>query len=100
MLTMVSDEPDNLVIRHLQQLRADMKIGFDQARADTNAGFDRARADTSDLRHDVSEGFTGVTAALTAISRRLDDVDTGIRLADRLTAIEKRLGDLEGRRGS
>jgi len=85
----VSDEADNLVIRHLQELRADMKIGFDQA-----------RADTSDLRHDVSEGFTGVTAALTAIARRLDDVDTGIRLADRLTAIEKRLGDLEGRRGS
>lgn len=85
----MSDEADNLVIRHLQELRADMKIGFDQA-----------RADTSDLRHDVSEGFTGVTAALTAIARRLDDVDTGIRLADRLTAIEKRLGDLEGRRGS
>jgi hypothetical protein len=75
MLTMVSDETDNLVIRHLQELRADM-----------NAGFDQARADTSDLRHDVSEGFTGVTAALTAISHRLDDVDTGIRLADRLTS--------------
>lgn len=45
-------------------------------RAGMKAGFDQARADASDLREDVNEGFPGVTAALTAISRQLDDVDT------------------------
>jgi hypothetical protein len=85
----VSDEAENLIIRHLRELRSDMKTGFDQA-----------RADTSDLRHDVGEGFTRMTSALTAIARRLDDVDNGIRLADRLSAIEQRLTDLEGRRES
>jgi hypothetical protein len=46
------------------------------------------------------EGFTRVTSALTAVARRLDDVDNGIRPADRLSAIEQRLSDLEGRRES
>jgi hypothetical protein len=88
-LLRVSDEAENLVLRHLQELRSDMMSGFDQA-----------RADTSDLRHDVGEGFTRMTSALTVIARRLDDVDNGIRLADRLSSIEKRPTDLEGRRES
>jgi hypothetical protein len=85
----VSEEAENLVLRHLRELRSDIKTGFDQA-----------RADTSDLRHDVGEGFTRMTSALTVIARRLDDLDNGIPLADRLSAIEQRLSDLEGRRES
>jgi hypothetical protein len=70
----VSDEADNMVLRLLREMRAEMAT----------------KSDLSDLRHDVSEGFTRTTTALTTLTRRLDP----------LTAIEKRLTDLEGRRGS
>lgn len=94
----VSDEADNLVLRHLEKLRADMGTGFEKVATKGDLG--TLRSEVSDLRRDVSEGFAAVTKALTALARRLDDVDTGIRLADRLTAIEKRLSDLERSRGS
>lgn len=93
-LVSVSDEADNLVLRLLREMRADMAT-----KDDLGALRAEMKADISDLRQDVSEGFSRTTAALTTLARRLDDVDHGIRLADRLTAIEKRLADLEVRRG-
>jgi hypothetical protein len=81
----VGDEAENLVIRLLQEMRADMATKSELAglRKEVAEGFRAARADTSDLRRDVSEGFSRTAAALTTLARRLDEVDQGVRLADR-----------------
>ena len=75
----MSDEADNMVIRLLREMRGEMAT----------------RSDLSDLRHDVSEGFTSTTAALTAIARRLDAEDA----ANRLAALEKKVAELGRRPG-
>lgn len=82
----MSDEADSLVIRLLQDLRADMK-----------AGIDAARADTSDLRGDVSEGFTRTTDALTALSRRI--ADTRAQTAEDVLSLDNRLATIKGQIG-
>ena len=62
-VTSVSDEADNVVVRLLREMRADMA---------TKGDLGGLKSDLSDLRHDVSEGFASTTTALTAIARQLD----------------------------
>jgi hypothetical protein len=56
----------------------------------------KVHAGLSDLRGIVHQTRSDVLELV----RRFDGVDDAIRLADRLVTIEKRLTDLEGRRGS
>jgi hypothetical protein len=94
----MNDESDNLVIRHLRELRAETKTGFDGL-----------RSEGGDLRSEVGERLVQVEAAVAdvrgvvlktgsdvlTVIHRLDEVDTNIRLADRLAAIEQRRAALE-----
>jgi polyhydroxyalkanoate synthesis regulator phasin len=82
----VGDEADNVVLRLLREMRAEMATKRELA---------EIKGDLSDLRHDVSEGFARTTAALTTIARRMDADDA----ANRLSALEKRVAELERRVG-
>lgn len=86
-LNTVSEEADNLILKLLREMRADMATKSDLG--EVRREVSDVRHDVGDLRHDVSEGFTAITKAL-----------SDVRLGDRLTSIEKRLTDLERRRGS
>jgi hypothetical protein len=76
----VSDESDNLVIRHLQEVRTDMKTGFGRVDArfdEVDERFVKVEASLADVR-----GVVGKTSSdVVAIARRLDEVDNDIRLA-------------------
>jgi hypothetical protein len=69
-LAKVSDEADNLVLRHLEKLRADMGTGFEKLA--TKGDLVTLRSEVSDLHRDVADGFAAVTKALTAAAGRSD----------------------------
>lgn len=79
----MSDESDSLILRLLQDMRAD-----------TKAGLDAARADTSDLRRDVSEGFASMTGAVTALSRQIADARAQTALD--VLSLDNRLANIKG----
>jgi hypothetical protein len=110
----MSDENENLVLRLLREMRADMaEMRAEMAtKGDLAAVRDEARADTSDLRRDMTEGFTAIAGALAALSQQNADTRTelGRQIADLHGEIrserdagrglEARVAALEGRRGS
>ncbi|HMC94519.1 MAG TPA: hypothetical protein VKO16_07095 [Polyangia bacterium] len=92
----MSDEPDNLVLRHLRELRADMTQRFDGAEVKADVRFVKIEARLSDLTgvmHDTRADVHGLAG-------RLDKIETSLGLADRLAAVEEKLAALERRFGS
>jgi hypothetical protein len=63
----MADEPENHTIRLLQEMRAEMREGFERATAETT----RLHADVLDVRATCKEAMV----RLTRIEKRLDLVD-------------------------
>jgi hypothetical protein len=91
----MSDEPDNLVLRHLRELRAKTQR-FDGAEVKADVRFVKIEARLSDLTgvmHDTRADVHGLAG-------RLDKIETSLGLADRLAAVEEKLAAPERRFGS
>jgi hypothetical protein len=95
----VSDEPDNLVLRHLRELRTHLDSRLDKV---------DGRSDESDVRFvkietrlaDV-EGLARTTLTeIVAVARRLEHIETGLRVSERLAALEEKFAEFQRRAGS
>jgi hypothetical protein len=87
------DESDNVVLRHLRDLRTGMKAGFDDLRSELDVGLVKVGARLSDV-----EGLARTTLTeIVALSRRVEHIETGLRVAERLAAVEEKLAQLERR---
>ena len=99
----MSNKADNVVLRHLRELRAKMD---DVLKTATESGkrFDEAasRSDETDLRLMKIEGrladLTGVMhdtrSNVLAVAERLAHIEKELRIAERLTALEAKTGEI------
>ena len=91
----MSDEADNLVLRHLRELRERIDSRFD----DQDIHVVKVDGQLADLRGLVldTRAQMATRADLHGITRRLDDIETHLRLADRVaepssSKLQRRLG--------
>ena len=88
----MGDEADNLVLRNLREMRTHMDKRFDEV----DVQLVKVEARLSDV-----EGVTRHTLTeVVALARRVEHLETGLRVAERLDALEKKFVDLEQRLGS
>jgi hypothetical protein len=85
-------EADNVVLRHLRELRIHMDARFDEH----TLRFVKLEARMSDV-----EGITRTTLTeVVGVARRLDHVEKDLRVVERLTDLEGQLAELRRRMDS
>jgi hypothetical protein len=98
----VSDEADNLVIRHLQGLRADMAEGFRGLRKELLDRLDRVEDRQVKTEVHLADLRGLVLDTRAEIGRQVEDLRAevrGSRVAERLAAVEGKIADIERRLG-
>lgn len=92
----MSDEADNLVLRHLREFRSHVDVRFDKVDArldETDVRLVKVEARLSDV-----EGVARTTLTeVVALARRVEHIETGLRVAERLAALEEKFAELERR---
>jgi DNA-binding XRE family transcriptional regulator len=91
----MSDEADNLVLRHLKEYRAETKAGLDDLRTDLGL----LRAETKAAVADVAGVARKTLSEVVALAGRVAQVETDLRLADRLATLEAEVAELRRRVG-
>lgn len=91
----MSDEADNLVLRHLQEFRAETKAGLDDVRSDVG----QLRTETKAAIADVAGVARKTLSEVVALAGRVDHIEIELRLADRLAALEAQVIELQRRMG-
>jgi hypothetical protein len=92
----MSDDPDNLVLRRLSEYRAEIKTGLDDVRSDIGL----LRTETKAAVADVAGVTRKTLSEVVALAGRVDHIETELRLADRLAALEAQVAELQRRAGS
>lgn len=97
----MSDEADNLTLRVLQKIQADI------ANTATKSGLEELRTDMGQLRAETKAGLSDVAGVsrktlseVVALSERVEHVETGLRVAERLAALERQMAEIQRRLGS
>lgn len=88
----MADEPENLVLRHLQEMRAEMRDGFEKSAAEVASVHADLKGDVASLRLDLSRVDASVAkmhAEVLATKSLVLDVVV------KLTALERRVSALE-----
>lgn len=88
----MSDEADNLVLRHLRELRTHIDSRFDGS----DVRLVKVEARLADVDGLARKTLTEVVG----VARRLEHVENALRVAERLAAVEEKLAELERRLGS
>ncbi|HXJ18989.1 MAG TPA: hypothetical protein VMT03_02060 [Polyangia bacterium] len=82
----MSDEADNLVLRHLREMRSDMTKRFDEADVRL-VKIEGRLSDLTGVMHDTRTDVLG-------LAERLEHIETGLRVAERLAALEAQTGEI------
>ncbi len=91
----MSDEADNLVLRYLREFRAESKAGLDDVRSEIGL----LRTETKAAVADVAGVAPKTLSEVVALAGRSDHLESDLRLADRLAALEVEVAELRRRVG-
>jgi DNA-binding XRE family transcriptional regulator len=92
----MSDEAENVVLRHLREMRAETKAGLEDVRSDIGL----LRTETKAAVADVAGVTRKTLSEIGALAGRMDHIETELRLADRLAALEAQVAELRRRADS
>jgi hypothetical protein len=84
----MGDESDNLVLRHLREMRTHLDSRFDHVDGRLEEADVRLVKIEARLADVEALARTTLTEVL-GVSRRTEHIETGLRVAERLAAIEK-----------
>jgi hypothetical protein len=109
---MNGDEADSPTLSVLQKIQADIidvrantatKSGLEELKG----GLEELRTDIGQLRTETKAGLTDVAGVarktlseVVALSGRVEHIETGLRVADRLAALERQMAEIQRRLGS
>ena len=77
----------------INDLRSEMRAGFDALRSEMHGSSDALRSETGALRSEMHLGFGSMNERLSRIEQRLDLLDTDVRISHehRLSVLEARV---------
>jgi hypothetical protein len=96
----VSDEADNVVLRHLREFRAELKTDFASLRTDLDERLVKMELQLADLRGLVLSTRADLGRQVEELRAELKSGLRDIRVTDRLAALESQVAELQRQRGS